>query len=65
MVKPVLISDILTKEYMKEYREKNKERIYALTQKTYDCIYCNRKDIHVYYKKQHERTNYCLKRRNY
>jgi DNA anti-recombination protein RmuC len=49
--------------YMKQYRENNKEKIHELNQKSYDCIYCERKNIHVYYKKQHEKTKYCLKRR--
>ena len=27
------------------------------------CPYCDRENIHVYYKNQHEKTKYCLSRR--
>jgi hypothetical protein len=49
--------------YMKKYRENNKDKIYQLQQKIYNCPYCNRENIHVYYKNQHEKTKYCLSRR--
>jgi len=49
--------------YMKQYREINKDKIYQLQQKSYNCPYCDRENIHVYYKNQHEKTKYCLKRR--
>ena len=48
---------------MKQYRENNKDKIYQLQQKSYNCPYCDRKKLHVYYKKQHEKTKYCLNRR--
>jgi hypothetical protein len=63
MVKALLQTTNDFKEYMKQYRENNKEKIHELTQQSYNCPYCDRKNLHVYYKKQHEKTKYCLKRR--
>ena len=63
MVKALLQSTNDFKEYMKKYRENNKDKIYELQQKSYNCPYCDRENIHVYYKTQHEKTKYCQKRR--
>ena len=63
MVKALLQTTNDFKEYMKQYRENNKEKIYELTQQSYNCPYCDRQGLHIYYKKQHEKTKYCLNRR--
>ena len=63
MVKALLQTKEDMQNYMKQYREINKNKIYELQQKSYNCPYCNRENIHVYYKNQHEKTKYCLKRR--
>ena len=63
----MVIALLKTKEdmqnYIKQYRENNKEKIDQLNQQSYNCLYCDRQNLHVYYKKQHEKTKYCLKRR--
>ena len=63
MVKALLQTKEDMQNYMKQYREINKDKIYELQQKSYNCPFCNRENIHVYYKNQHEKTKYCLKRR--
>jgi hypothetical protein len=63
MVKALLQTKEDMQNYMKQYREINKDKIYQLQQKSYNCPYCDRENIHVYYKNQHEKTKYCLKRR--
>jgi len=63
MVKALLQTKEDMQNYMKQYREINKNKIYELQQKSYNCPYCDRENIHVYYKNQHEKTKYCLKRR--
>jgi DNA replication protein DnaC len=63
MVKALLQTKEDMQNYMKQYREINKDKIYQLQQKSYNCPYCDRENIHVYYKNQHEKTKYCLSRR--
>ena len=63
MVNAILKNKEDIKNYMKQYRENNKDKIYELQQKSYNCPYCDRENIHVYYKNQHEKTKYCLSRR--
>ena len=63
MVNAILKNKEDIKNYMKQYRENNKDKIYELQQKSYNCPYCDRENIHVYYKTQHEKTKYCQKRR--
>ena len=63
MVKALLQTKEDMQNYMKQYREINKDKIYQLQQKSYDCVHCGRLNIHIYYKNQHEKTKYCLKRR--
>jgi hypothetical protein len=63
MVKALLQTKEDMQNYMKQYREINKDKIYQLQQKSYNCPHCDRENIHVYYKKQHEKTKYCLNRR--
>jgi hypothetical protein len=63
MVNALLKTKEDMQNYMKQYREINKDKIYQLQQKSYDCPHCGRLDIHIYYKNQHEKTKYCLKRR--
>ena len=63
MVKALLQTKEDMQNYMKQYREINKNKIYELQQKSYNCPYCDRENIHVYYKNQHEKTKYCLSRR--
>ena len=63
MVERLLHNDLLIKEYMRQYRVNNKDRIYQLQQKRYDCPHCGRLDIHIYYRPQHEKTKYCIKRK--
>ena len=63
MVKALLQTKDDMQNYMKQYREINKDKIYQLQQKSYDCVNCGRLNIHIYYKNQHEKTKYCLKRR--
>jgi len=63
MVKALLQTKEDMQNYMKQYREINKDKIYQLQQKSYNCPHCDRENIHVYYKNQHEKTKYCLSRR--
>ena len=63
MVNAILKNKEDIKNYMKQYRENNKDKIYVLQQKSYNCPYCDRENIHVYYKNQHEKTKYCVSRR--
>ena len=63
MVNAILKTKLDIQNYMKQYRENNKDKIYELQQKSYNCPYCDRENIHVYYKNQHEKTKYCLSRR--
>ena len=63
MVNAILKSKLDIQNYMKQYRENNKDKIYQLQQKSYNCPYCDRENIHVYYKKQHEQTKYCISRK--
>ena len=63
MVNAILKTKEDIQNYMKQYRENNKDKIYELQQKSYNCPYCDRENIHVYYKNQHEKTKYCLSRR--
>ena len=63
MVNALLKTKEDMQNYMKQYRENNKDKIYQLQQKSYDCPHCGRLDVHIYYKQQHEKTKYCLTRR--
>ena len=49
MVNAILKNKEDIKNYMKQYRENNKDKIYELQQKSYNCPYCNRENIHIYY----------------
>ena len=51
MVNAILKNKEDIKNYMKQYRENNKDKIYQLQQKSYNCPYCDRENIHIYYKK--------------
>ena len=57
MVKALLQTTNDFKEYMKQYRENNKENFYELTQQSYNCPYCDRKNLHVYYKNNMKKQN--------
>ena len=50
MVNALLKTKEDIQNYMKQYRENNKDKIYELQQKNYNCPYCDRENIHVYYK---------------
>ena len=63
MVNAILKNKEDIKNYMKQYRENNKDKIYELQQKNYNCPYCDGENIHVYYKNQHEKAKYCLSKR--
>ena len=56
MVNAILKTKLDFKNYMKQYRENNKDKIYQVQQKNYNCPYCDRENIHVYYKNQHEKN---------
>ena len=53
MVKALLQTKEDMQNYMKQYREINKDKIYQLQQKSYNCPHYGRLDIHIYYKNQH------------